>query len=165
MLIVFVLLPVNTFLKAETSMSDAQAMFIYNFIRYVNWPQHPIQDRYVIGVVGSTPVYTSLEKYTKDRLVGGKSVQVTFCNRDEDMQKCHILYISQSQRKSLEGITKKLQGTSCLTVFDNCSRTRYSSSAIIDLVMVDRSLKFRLNVPYASNQNLIISNVLVNMSI
>ncbi len=37
--------------------SDAQAMFIYNFSRLVKWPANATQDDFIIGVLGNNLTY------------------------------------------------------------------------------------------------------------
>ena len=158
------LLVVNFTLKAETKLANAQAMFIFNFLRYVSWPEDIAQNEYLIGVAGDSEVYTALINYTKSREIAGKSIKVIICSNCKDMLTCQLLFIPKSKCSRLSEIVEKLRNSSCLTVFDNCEGLAPSLAAI-DLVLTNNRLNYKVNTEAASQYNLIMSNILVNMSL
>jgi hypothetical protein len=62
--------------NAQTDVSNAQAVFIYNFLSHVKWPDADVNGKYVIGVLGKSSTYDYLKTYTKNRTVGSKSIEV-----------------------------------------------------------------------------------------
>jgi len=149
--------------KAETSLADLQAMYIYNFLRYVQWPTDAVKDSYVIGVNGNSEVFEALKKYTANREVGGKKITVIKCSDSYDLLKCNVLFISKEKCNCLKQINDQLKGRNCLTIFENCNKAK--SCTTIDLFYENNTLKYKVNEEMALAQNLIISNVLVKMAI
>ena len=71
-LLIAVFLLTGMMAEAETNIPASQARYIYNFIRYINWPENSVGDKFIIAVYGNNPVYTELVNYTKTRKFGSK---------------------------------------------------------------------------------------------
>lgn len=148
---------------AQPDIAKAEAMYIYNFMRYIEWPAEKTGDVYIIGVLGDSPVYKALKEYTYQKEVGGKRIQVVRYLTIEEASKSHILFISDDKSIYMPQILHGLKGKSCLPVFENGPNTQ--SKAVIDFVKVDQKLKYRVNDKDVSIYKLVISNILIKMSI
>jgi hypothetical protein len=163
-LLLIPLLFISLSVKAEMNLPDAQAMFIYNFIRNTHWVENPNESHYIIGIAGNSEVYRSLIEFTRDREIGGKKIKVVRCQNCEDILKCHVLFVPKSHYERLNEISGKLKNKSCLTIFDNCGGTSQSNAAI-DFVLENGRLKYRVNHNILETSNYKLSSILVNMSI
>jgi hypothetical protein len=148
--------------KANSDLPKSQALFIYNFLRYIEWPDENVNKVYTIGVMGNPEVYKSLLEVTAEREVGGKQIKIVNCNTVQDLLKCQIVFIPKDKNKFLSEINKKTQGTSCLTVYENLGKQ--ASLASIDLINIEGKLSYKINHEIAKKQNVVISNVLINMA-
>ncbi|MBN1116335.1 MAG: YfiR family protein [Bacteroidales bacterium] len=153
---------VSVSVKAEDNIAKIQALYIYNFLRNVGWPED-VKDEYVIGVTGETAVYDELVKFTQNREIAGKRIKVIKCNNCADLLRCQVIFISKDKCSCLKEINQTLKGKGCLTIFEN--NTNIISNATIDLIENGTKLSYRINQNVVSEQNLTISHNIVKMSI
>ncbi|NJM16808.1 MAG: YfiR family protein [Bacteroidales bacterium] len=52
---------------AQTGISKAQAMFLYNFSRLVEWPASAKSGDFVIGILGNSSIVEELTAYTQGK--------------------------------------------------------------------------------------------------
>jgi hypothetical protein len=164
-ILLFLLLFVPTFrgTKAEVDLNNAQAIFIYNFLMQVQWPQGVVGDKYVIGIVGETPTYEYLKKYTANRLIANKPVQIVKYSDVDEIGQCQILFIPFNKSSLIPSIGQQIKGKSVLTVGEKPGTTK--SGVVIEFAIVDGKLRYILNQNNAKAQQLYLSNALVNMSL
>jgi hypothetical protein len=148
--------------KAIEDVSQAQAMFIYNFLRHINWPANTVGDKFVIGVYGNSQTYNQLVNFTKDRKIGTKSIEVIKVVGIEEATKCQLLFVAASKSSQISEIKNSIGSSSCLIVSEK-SGTLDSGSAI-EFLIVDDHLKFKINQLNVKQQKLVVSKALIDMS-
>lgn len=100
---------------------DVKAAFLYNFASFIEWPAGAFtrpDSPFVIGVLGNDPFGTILDELVKGEQVGSHPLILHRFNRIEDMNRCHILFISASETRRTREILRKLKGQPVLTVAD-----------------------------------------------
>ncbi len=140
----------------------SQALYIYNFLKYIEWPDDDVKKEYVIGVIGDAEVARELKTLTNGRNVSSKSIRILSSTNRTELSKCQIIFIPKERTSYLTSLSSEVKGSGCLTVFENT--TQESSSASIDLFSSDGKLVYRINHEIARAQNIIISQVLINMA-
>ena len=83
--------------------ANLKAAFIYNFIKYINW-KAPADNPFIIAVIGTSPVYNSLQEIAKVESINGKKIVVVHFNNPDDITTCNILFISANSDYSLSSI-------------------------------------------------------------
>jgi hypothetical protein len=161
-LVVSVLL-FGTELFALSSLPHSQAVYIYNFTRYIQWPNYSMGDKFVIAVFGKSEVYDELVKYTADRKIGNKSIAIVRIQKIEDIEKFQIVFISEEQNSKLSAIRKHIGQKPCLLISEIEGSNTMGS--IVEFFMKENKLRFRINGVSAKQQKLIISNELLKMSV
>ena len=73
--------------------AQVKAAFLFNFLKFVEWPDKASQEPWVIGVVGRGDFANLLEQSVRDRTVNGRKVMVRRFRRAADVKDCHLLYI------------------------------------------------------------------------
>lgn len=53
-----------------------KALFLYNFIKNIEWPQAYKQGDMIIGVMGNTPIIKELETITSSQKAGNQMMKV-----------------------------------------------------------------------------------------
>jgi len=149
--------------KASGNLSNVEAMFIYNFLRHVNWPENTGSDKFIIGVYGTSDIYDQLVQYTSNRKVGTKSIEIVKVNSPADALLCQLLFVPTSHTSSIASIKSQLGNRACLIVGEKEGSTAYGSH--IEFVLQDNTLKFRINEERAKQQNLLLSKSLIDMAI
>lgn len=149
--------------KAQTDMGNAQALYIYNFMRYIKWPENSVGEKYVIGVVGNSSTYNSLKKLTSGRKVGIKSIEVVIYQSVTDIVDCQILVVARNKNSEMQAVSERLAGKSCLIIGEISGNE--NKEACIYFRVVDNKLKFAINEENTKRQQLVVSKTLFDMAI
>jgi hypothetical protein len=70
-----------------------QSIFIYNFSKYVKWPEGSVSGKFVIGVFGSSGIKQELDEMATTKNVGGTPIEVLQFSTTAGIEECHILYL------------------------------------------------------------------------
>lgn len=149
-------------IKAQTQISRAQAMFIYNFSRLIEWPANYKNGPFVIGVLGSSDLQEQLQLYTNGKRVGSQPITVKTYNSPGEISTCHILFVPFNDTKLLPNIVSNVQGKSTLIITEKNGAIEEGSA--INFVVVGDKLKFELNTGNAVKYNIKISSKLNEMA-
>jgi len=152
-------------LAAETTPSrehQIKAVFLFNFAQFVEWPAQAFpeaQTPLVIGVLGEDPFGTFLDETVRGEKVNNRPLVIQRYRRVEEIQTCHILFISSSETNHLDQTFSNLKGRSILTVGDAESFARYGG--MIRFMTEANKTRLRINVEAAKAANLTISSKLL----
>jgi len=124
--------------------ANLKAAFIYNFIKYINW-KAPADDPFIIAVIGTSPVYNSLQEIAKVESINGKKIVIVHFNNPDDITPCNILFISANSEYSLSSILIRV-GKGTLTISEEPGYAEMGTA--FNFVLVRDKLKFEAN-PHA----------------
>ncbi|HEY4789294.1 MAG TPA: YfiR family protein [Bacteroidales bacterium] len=150
-------------LKAQTSISQAQAVFIYNFTRLIEWPADYKSGDFVIGVYGSSDLYNDLKSFTNGKMVGSQSITVAKFSVAQSISRCHILFVPFSKTKELSSILGILGGAKTLIITER--KGALEEGAAINFVIVEDKLKFELKESNATKLGLKMHSNLESMAV
>ncbi len=162
-----------------------KAAFIYNFIKFVDWPEEKMADSnepITIGVIGSEDFIKAFEpvihKKIKNRNISIKYFEgyekIERSQEDDDRQwdqkiealkTCHVLMFCSCYSvriKDLSQIVKTLKGSPVLTVGETAGFLE--SGGIINFLMEDKKVRFEINVTAAKKSKLKISSKLLRLA-
>jgi vacuolar-type H+-ATPase subunit F/Vma7 len=142
-----------------------ESLFIYNFTKYIKWPDTYNEGRFLIGVLGNSDIYGSLQTMagTKKKTGTGAAIEVKKYESFEDMDDCNILFISTDAIDNLTEIEEATANKPVLIITDTPGMANQGS--VINFVEKDGKIKFELNQAKAESRNLIISGSLSNLAI
>jgi YfiR/HmsC-like len=150
---------------AAPTAQQVEAVFLYYFTQFVDWPpgafaggQAPI----VIGVLGEDPFDGALDQAVAGERVNGRPIVVRRLQDIAGAAGCHILYISSSEASRLPQILSALKGRSVLTVSDIDHFAR--SGGMIRFVLIDQHVRLRVNAPAARAAGLTLSSKLLRVA-
>ncbi|MGH8528018.1 MAG: YfiR family protein [Gammaproteobacteria bacterium] len=141
---------------------QVKAVFLFNFAQFVDWPPQAFADAQtplVIGVLGRDPFGAYLDETVRGETVNNRSLLVQRYGRVEDINTCHILFISRSEADRLEQILARLRSRNILTVAD--AEGFALPGVMIRLVTVENKIRLRINLEVAQAANLRISSKLL----
>jgi hypothetical protein len=117
MLAVTLLTPIRTGAQDLTS-SQLKAAFIYNFIKFTEWPiVLPASDPFVICVIGDANVGEAVEAMIKGRDIDGHRI-VALVKISRPTPACQVLYVSGATLEDATRPIAGLQNTPVLTISD-----------------------------------------------
>lgn len=100
---------------------DVKAAFLYNFITFTEWPDSAFNSPdspYVAGVVGDDPFGSALDDIVSGERIKGRPLVVRRFRRFDNLESCHILFISASESRRLPELLRRLRNRPVLTVSD-----------------------------------------------
>lgn len=138
--------------------------YLFNFIRYIQWPGIENQLTFKIIVLDENhPITAELKKSVKDYKVSGRPIEVTELKNLNDITACHILYIPSNRIHVLKKASKMLAGVSVLIVTETNDYVPKHSTINI-MVEEDGRMTFTINQKDADERRLEISDRLKKMA-
>jgi hypothetical protein len=148
-----------------TSESELKAAFVYNFAKFVTWPQGSrgnTDKPFAIGVLGDPELGRTLQRLLEGKNLGGRSLAVmTFVSIDE-LRATDVLFIHSDQKKTLEAVLQVIAGLPVLTVGD--AENFAELGGVVQLVREDRRMRFDINVAAAEQAGLRIQSQLLKLA-
>ncbi|MBN2523752.1 MAG: YfiR family protein [Bacteroidales bacterium] len=146
----------------QTEISRAEAMFIYNFSRLIEWPANYKTGPFIIGVYGSAAILGELKTYTTGKRVGSQPITVRTYNSPAEISTCHILVIPFNSTKHMANILPQLENKSTLVITEKSGAI--SQGAAINFLVVGNNLKFELSPGNATKYGIKLSSKLGEMA-
>jgi len=141
-----------------------KATFIYNFTKYINWPDKYKEGNFVIGVMGTTTFYNDLTALLDKKSVGEQKFEVkSFSGVESVNGMCHILYVPAGYSGMLPDILKKLKGKSTLLVTEKAGMAKQGSG--INFVIENNKQRFELNKTNIEKYSMKVSSTLASLAI
>ncbi len=138
---------------------EVKAMFVFNFIKYVEWPETNTNAEFIIGVIGESEITEPLERIAFQKKAGNKKIIVRKLTADDDTY-CNIIIVSHSRSGKLEQVEKKYTNRGCLIISDESPR-----SAAINLINRDNKIRFEINQSMIKSGGVKIASQLLSLAI
>ena len=157
-----------TILIAQFSFAQSekyQSLFIYNFTKYVKWPESENETKFVIGIFGDGPISDALQQMvnTKKKSGVGTDFVIEQYNQFSEIGNCHILFVCKGQLENLSDLNEKTVGEPILIITD--SPGMGEQGAVINFVEIDGKMRFELNESMAESRSLAVSGSLASLAI
>jgi len=160
---VFALLISGMASAQERAIHEVYSMMVFNFTKYVQWPDHTGSGEFVIGVIGNNEIYNTLSSWYGGKPRGSKTYVIKKFNSAAEVTDCNVIFIDKSKSGEFDAVNNKIAGKGTLLITDkNGLGTRGSA---INFKMVDSKLKFELNQKAVESANLKVSSSLTSMAI
>lgn len=160
------IVPASTGQESKPSEYQVEATYLYNFSRFVEWPESPKNsqnNRFFICVLGDNPFGSLLNEIVANESIEGKSVATKQVLTPEDAADCRVVFISLSEQNRLRQILTSLSNSSALTVSDLPQFT--DRGGMIQFVLEDNHVRFQVNVGTAKRAGLVMSSELLKVAV
>jgi len=162
-LLIAVALVTTSAMAQERPIHEVYSMMVFNFTKYVQWPDHTASGEFVIGVVGNSDVYNTLNSWYGGKPRGTKTYVIKKFNNASEITDCHVVFIDKSKSGEFESINGKVKGKGTLVITDKNGLGEKGSG--INFKTIDNKLKFELNQKALEASNLKVSGALSSMAI
>ena len=145
---------------------QVKAAFLYNFAKFVQWPQSRFpspESPLVIGVLRANPFGAELEKAVNGRQINGRPVVVRLVTGSAAARQTHLLFIGSGQDANLADLQATLKGHAVLTVGESSSFAR--QGGIITFTPQNGTVRFAINRQTADEAGLKISAQLQKLAV
>lgn len=147
----------------ERPTHEIHAAMLYNFIKYVQWPNEAEAGEFIVGVIGDEKVFTTLKQWYDGKPKGSKKYVIKQLADASEAGNCQVVYVGKSKNKEFDTIKSSTTGKSVLTITDGNGMGQKGSC--INFKVVDGKLKFELNQATVNSSNLKVSGQLSSMAI
>lgn len=142
-----------------------KAVFLFHFAQFVEWPEESFtrpDEPMVIGVLGADPFGQYLDDVVSGESIKGHPLQVERFGRLEEIDKCHILFVSTEGLGQLRTVLRELEPRATLTVGDNPAFIR--AGGMIRFFSEDSKIRLQINPEAARSSGLMISSKLLRLA-
>lgn len=161
-IIILALLVFTISIAGFSQISNAQAMFLYNFSRLIKWPESTGQTDFIFGVLGNQEVYNNLVTITNGKKVGTQSIVVKYFRDSREVTACQVIFVANNKLAQFTDVLGKVQHKSSLIVTEK--QGMISSGSTIDFVVADNKLRYMVSEENARKSNLVLSRNLQDMA-
>jgi len=138
-----------------------KAAFLFNFARFVQWPDKAFSSAdspLVIGVLGEDPFGQPLRDIVENKSVSGRKLAIKYLKANDSLAGCHLLFISRSEKDRAGTVLAQLAGQNTLTVadFDGFARM----GGMMNLFVSEKNVQFEINVEATERAQLKVSSKL-----
>lgn len=149
--------------RAEFSAQQVKSAYVFNFIKFVEWPAHEIKtgDKVRLCVIGDDGLHASLSALN-GRKVGEYELQVRVSTDPVNLSSCHVLFIGEQERRRLVPIIKSLDSAHALTISDIPGFAERGGG--IGLLHHDDRMLFEVNLASTRKAGLRLSGQMLNLA-
>lgn len=140
-----------------------KALFIYNFTKYMEWPEAKRSGDFKIGVLGGSPITNELKSFTAKKTVGTQKIVVEEIMAIADCPKYHIVFVPTKASANLEEITKNVANKGVLVVSDKQGMAAEYSG--INFVKNDGQQTFEISLKHIHEEGLNAGKSLMSLGI
>jgi hypothetical protein len=145
--------------------ADVKAAFVYNFLKFVEWPSGTFarpNDPLVVAIVGKGPTAVAAERFLSAKQVGERLVVVRHLEPDEPLTGVHALFVSESNPKEQQRILGKTASESILSIGEGAEFA--TRGGVIALLIENHKVRFDINTAAADSARLKVSSKLLAVS-
>lgn len=142
----------------------AYSVYVYNFIKYIEWPEESKKGDFVIAVIGNSPITTELKTLAATKKAGGQTIVIKQFATVVEVDQCQILYISAGKSSVLKEAMEKTKNMSALLIAEREGLAK-KGAGINFVTLEDETLKFEVNKKVIEAHNLKIPKVLVSLGL
>lgn len=142
---------------------EIHAAMLFNFIKYVQWPNEGDGGEFVVGVIGDDNVFNTLNQWYNGKQKGSKKYVIKKLSSASESTSCQVLYVGKAKSKDFDNIMNLIGGKSILTITDGNGLGQKGSC--INFKVIDGKLKFEMNQATLTSSNLKVSSQLSSMAI
>jgi len=150
--------------EEEEDLKIAQrTIYIYNFTKYIEWPDFKKLTEFKIGILGAwdEPLVKEFNTMAEKRMVKGKPIIVEHFISIEEITKTQILYVNKKSNFDIYEILQKINKNYTLLVSENYPFHK----SMINFIDVDGKFEFELNEIKIKEEGLVVPPSLVSFSI
>jgi hypothetical protein len=149
--------------QQERPIYEMHAMMLYNFIKYIQWPNESESGEFVVGVMGEEDVLGTLKAWYDGKPKGPKKYVIKKLTSAADAAGCAVVYLGKNKSREFENVKNATSGKPVLTITDSYNLGQKGSC--INFKVIDGKLKFELNQTSVNGANLKVSGQLSSMAI
>jgi hypothetical protein len=159
------LLGVRAEAQAPMGESQVKAMFVYNFLKFVEWPVTTSlgpRDPFVVVIIGEGPTADATERYLESKAIGTRPLVVRRHRWDQPLAGVQAAFVIERDEKKLRRVLDAAAAAGVLTIGEGESFA--TSGGVIGLLVQNRKVRFDVDTSAAQLAGLRVSSKLLALT-
>jgi hypothetical protein len=153
--------------KAQTPMGESavKAMFVYNFLKFVEWPSSAAPatgEAFVVCIIGEGETPDAVQHFLESKAIGDQRLVVRRARWDESLAGARAVFVLERDSKKLRHILDEAAAAGVLSIGEGDGFA--SRGGVIGLLVEDRKVRFDVDTSAAQNARLRVSSKLLALS-
>jgi hypothetical protein len=153
--------------RAQSTAEEYQikAAFLYHFAQFVEWPDSSLnaRDLYLnLCIIDGDPHLLELRNSIEGKPIGSRVFHVLQLGQAQEIQGCHILFLSRDEVRRQSAMLKSLRGQPVLSVGETSNFL--TDGGMIRFHVIDNKIRFDINLGAADLSHLKISSRLLMLA-
>jgi hypothetical protein len=164
LLVVSLLFGVRAGAQSPMNESQVKAMFVYNFLKFVEWPadSHRTSDPFIVLIIGDGPTADATEQFLESKTIGDQKVSVRRTRWDQPVEGARAAFVVESDGKRLHHILDAAATAGVLTIGEGEGFA--TRGGVIALLVEDRKVRFDVDTTAAQVARLRVSSKLLALT-
>lgn len=142
---------------------DIKAVFLFNFTRYLQWPEALGPEGLTIAVLGESAIVPPLQEIARKRTADQLPIMVRQCHEIGQIGRPRILFIAKSAVPDIARVLEKTRGTDTLTVGE--TEGLVAKGVAINFVERDGTIRFEMSERALKDARIQVSSQLLKLAI
>lgn len=147
---------------AQTKNYKAYSLFIYNFMKYTNWPEGD-GGSLKVGIMGDSKIFEHLSESTKDKNINGRAIEVLVIDKTTTLEDMDLVFIPFGKSSSTSNIVENTAQKPIIVVTEREDQIK-KGACIAFTISNDGRLSFILNDQELADRNIKIANTLRSLA-
>jgi hypothetical protein len=151
--------------QAPMGESEVKAMFVYNFLKFVEWPVDAavgLKDPFVVLIIGEGATADAAERFLESKMIGDRPVVVRRTEWDQSLAGVRAALVVERDPRKLQRVLKAAAAAGVLTIGEGESFT--TLGGVIALLVEDRKVRFDVDTSAALSAGLRVSSKLLALT-
>ena len=150
-------------LQNRPTIEELKAVFVYNFLKFAEWPEEKENKHLNLCIIGKTPISEYIKSLNKKR-IQDKEIKVFEIKETEikNILQCQAIFLGEISEQNKKKILSKLKNKAILSISDQ--KEFVKQGGIIELLQEGNKLRFKVNFSLAQKSNLKISSRLLRLA-
>lgn len=151
--------------QAPIGESEVKAMFVYNFLKFVEWPVDQAvgaRDPFVVLIIGDGATADATERFLESKTIGERPLVVRRTQWDQSLAGVRAAFVVEKDPKKLHRILESAAASGVLTIGEGENFT--TRGGVIALLVEDRKVRFDVDTSAAQTAGLKVSSKLLALT-
>lgn len=151
--------------QAPSDEAQIKAAFVYNFLKFVEWPADSFrgpQDAFVVAIIGVGPTADATERFLQSKKVGERPLLVRRLRWDQSLAGLDAAFVAERDEKKLRRVLDAAAIATVLTIGEG--KDFATRGGVIALLIEDRKVRFDIDTGAAHMAGLRVSSKLLALT-
>ena len=150
-------------LTPSATEDEVEAVYLYNFAKFIRWPQGAASQTISLCVLNDEPVASALQRVVAGEMVDGRNLRVKSLSDVSEGTDCNILFMGPPEDLHMREDLAVLHHAPVVTVSNDADFLQ--QGGIIQFAMIGGAVRFSVNLDAARRAGVTLSSQLLKVAL